>query len=60
MNVQTTHEEREELDKIIKERTGKYCDDAVDQLTDQQLMQFLEEARRRLRRKREMISFVSG
>ena len=40
-----------ELDKVIEEKTGKYCDDAVGQLTDQQLLDLLEQVRRRLRRR---------
>ena len=47
----TTHEERAELDRVIEEHSGKYCDDAVDDLTDEELRSYLEEARNRLKKK---------
>ena len=34
----TTHDDRVELDRVIEERTGKYCDDGVSELTDEQIM----------------------
>ncbi len=40
---QTTHEDRVELDRRIEEKTGKYCDDGVDELTDEEIMELLRQ-----------------
>ena len=40
---QTTHDDRVELDRRIEEKTGKYCDDGVDELTDEEIMELLRQ-----------------
>ncbi|HLC39255.1 MAG TPA: hypothetical protein VJJ76_00035 [archaeon] len=62
MNVlpTTTHEERQELDRVIEEHTQKYCDDAVGQLTDEQLLQYLKEARERLKKSKKEPMYVTA
>lgn len=49
---ETDHDERVQLDKLIEEKTGKYCDIGVLELTDRELGELLAEARRRLRKKK--------
>ena len=49
---ETDHDERVQLDKLIEEKTGKYCDIGVLGLTDREIRELLAEARRRLRRKK--------
>lgn len=57
---QTTHEERMELDKLIEERTGMYCDIGVEKLTDVELKQLLEVIRNKKKQKRECeVSYVA-
>jgi len=41
--AQTTHDDRVELDRRIEERTGKYCDDGVDELLDEEIMELLRQ-----------------
>ena len=41
--VQTTHEDRVELDRRIEEKTGKYCDVGVDDLTDEEIIEILRQ-----------------
>ena len=40
---QTTHEDRVELDRRIEQKTGKYCDDGVADLTDEEIMELLRQ-----------------
>ena len=47
MLLETTHEERVEIDREIEKRTGKYCDEGVKELSDQQLKEIVEEVKRR-------------
>ncbi len=39
----TTHEDRVELDRRIEQKTGKYCDDGVADLTDEEIMEILRQ-----------------
>ena len=48
----TTHDQRIKLDEIIEEITGKNCDIGVDDLTDEQLIEILEQALKYLAKKR--------
>ena len=48
----TTHDQRIKLDEIIEEITGKHCDIGVDDLTDDQLIEILEQALKYLAKKR--------
>lgn len=53
LRILTEHIERVEIDKIVEEKTGKYCDEGIDDVSDEQLKDIVEEARRRLRKKKE-------
>jgi len=50
--AQTTHEDRVELDRRIEEKTGKYCDDGVDELLDEEIMELLRQIWERKKRKK--------
>jgi len=39
----TTHEDRMELDRRIEVKTGKYCDEGVNDMTDEEIMELLRE-----------------
>jgi len=41
--TRTTHEDRVELDRRIEAKTGKYCDDGVDDMTDEEIMELLRQ-----------------
>lgn len=41
--ARTTHSDRVELDKRIEQETGKYCDDGVDELPDEEIMELLRQ-----------------
>jgi len=47
----TDHEDRVELDRLIEERTGKPCDDGVDELTDDEVLDLLTRIWKRRRKK---------
>lgn len=49
--IETTHEEREEIDKEIEERTGKYCDEGVDELSDSEFIWIINKIKKRKKRK---------
>ncbi len=59
---QTTHDDRVELDRRIEEKTGKYCDDGVSELTDDEIMELLrqiwEEKRKPWEKKKKAIPAV--
>jgi len=40
----TDHEDRVELDRLIAEKTGKYCDVGVDDLSDEEFLELLRQA----------------
>ena len=52
LRILTEHEERVEIDKVVEEKTGKYCDDGIDEISDEELRHIVEEARKRLKKKR--------
>jgi len=47
----TDHEDRVELDRLIEERTGKSCDDGVDDLTDDEVLDLLKRIWKRRKKK---------
>lgn len=55
---QTTHEDRVELDKRIEEKTGKYCDDGVDELTDEEIMELLKKIWEEKKKRKKPIAAV--
>jgi len=47
----TDHEDRVELDRLIEEKTGKYCDTGVDDLTDEEILDLLRAVWKRRKKK---------
>ena len=47
----TDHEDRIELDRLIEKRTGKPCDDGVDELTDDEVLVLLKRIWKRRKKK---------
>jgi len=41
--ARTTHSDRVDLDRRIEQKTGKYCDDGVDELPDEEIMEILRQ-----------------
>lgn len=54
----TTHDDRVELDALIEQRTGKYCDDGVSELTDEQIMELLNHIWNEKKKKKKKIPAV--
>ena len=52
MMVETTHEERKEIDKDIEDKTGKYCDEGVDELSDTEFIEIVNKVKRKRKKKR--------
>jgi hypothetical protein len=56
MRIETTAEERAEIDRLIAERTGeKDCDVAVQKLSDEEFRQIVEEAKKRIRERKKIV-----
>jgi hypothetical protein len=51
LGIDTTHEEREEIDREIERRTGQYCDKGVELITEAEFLAIVESVRRK-RKKR--------
>jgi len=47
----TDHEDRVELDRLIEEMTGKPCDDGVEDLTDDEVLDLLKRIWKRRKKK---------
>jgi DNA-binding cell septation regulator SpoVG len=47
----TTHEDRVEIDRIIEETTGLYCDEGAKILSDDEFREIVEHVLRRKRKK---------
>ena len=58
----TTHEDRKEIDRIIEERTGVYCDDAIAMglISEDEFREIVEYvlSKRRRRKKVELVEIV--
>jgi len=50
LGIETTHEEREEIDREIEQRTGRYCDNGVALLTEAEFLAIIDSVRRRRRK----------
>ncbi len=50
LGVETTHEEREEIDREIERRTGRYCDNGIALLTEAEFLAVVNSVRRRRRK----------
>jgi len=51
LGIDTTHEEREEIDREIERKTGQYCDKGVELLSEAEFLAIVDSVRRR-RKKR--------
>lgn len=60
LNILTTHEERMEIDRLLEERMGMYCDDAVGLLNDEEFRKLVDEAKKRIPKKRREEAVVYG
>lgn len=47
LRIETTHEERLEIDNEIRSRTGESCETGVDKLSDGQIWEIVERVRRK-------------
>jgi len=54
----TDHEDRVELDKKIEEKTGKYCDEGVDDLTDDEILELLNLIWKKKKKKKAQLMVV--
>ncbi|MDI6806427.1 MAG: hypothetical protein QMD14_01270 [Candidatus Aenigmarchaeota archaeon] len=55
---QTTHEDREEIDREIELRTGVYCDDAIENglISKGEFLEIVKEVLKRKRKKKEAVA----
>jgi len=56
LGIETTHEERLEIDRLIEEVTGKYCDEGVLELSKEEFLEIVKEAKKRVR-KRALVTY---
>ena len=47
LGIDTTHEEREEIDREIERKTGQYCDKGVELLSEAEFLAIVNWVRRR-------------
>jgi len=50
LGIETTHEEREEIDREIERRTGRYCDSGIELLSEAEFLSVVESIRRKRKR----------
>ena len=50
LGIDTTHEEREEIDREIEERTGQYCDKGAELLSEAEFLAIVNSVRRKRRK----------
>ncbi len=50
LGIETTHEEREEIDREIERRTGRYCDDGIALLNEAEFLSIVDSVRRKRRK----------
>jgi len=50
LGIETTHEERQDIDHEIEQRTGRYCDTGVELLSEAEFLAIVESVRRRRKR----------
>ncbi len=58
LGIESTHEEREEIDKLIEQITGKYCDEGIKELTTEEFLYIVNEAKKRVRRRKALEGFA--
>ncbi len=47
LGIDTTHEERGEIDREIERRTGRYCDTGIEMLSEAEFLAIVNSVRRR-------------
>jgi len=52
MLIEAAHEERVEIDKEIEKKTGKYCDEGVNELSDTEFIEIVNKVKRKRKKKR--------
>ena len=52
--IETTNEERQEIDREIERRTKVYCDTGIDRLSDEELRQIVADIRRKKKKVEEI------
>lgn len=52
--IETTHEERQEIDREIERRTKVYCDTGIDRLSDEELRQIVADIWRKKKKAEEI------
>lgn len=52
MMIETTHEERQEVDREIELKTNKYCDEGVDDLSDSEFIEIVNKIKRKRKKKK--------
>jgi hypothetical protein len=50
LGIETTHEEREEIDREIEKRTGRYCDKGIELLSEAEFLAIVNSVRRKPRK----------
>jgi hypothetical protein len=50
LGIDTTHEEREEIDHEIERRTGQYCDKGVELLAEAEFLAIVDSVKRKRRK----------
>ncbi|GAH69550.1 unnamed protein product, partial [marine sediment metagenome] len=51
-------DDRVELDRLIEEKTGKYCDEGVYELTDEEILELLQQIWAKKRKKKPIPALV--
>lgn len=52
MLIEIAHEERAEIDKEIEKKTGKYCDEGVNELSDTEFIEIVNKVKKKRKKKR--------
>jgi len=53
MKIETTHEERIEIDKEIEKKTNKNCDIGIDELNNEELLGIINSIKNKKKKKKE-------
>jgi hypothetical protein len=55
----TTHEDRKEIDRIIEERTGYYCDEGIKMLSEEEFLSIVKYVlKKKKRTRREEVAYA--
>ena len=56
LSIETTHEEREQIDREIESRKGVYCDEAVEKgmVSEEEFLEIVNLVKKRKKKKREI------